>query len=160
MDEKIFPSVNISDPKTEKTINQISENLHVVISEGERLTHLINDVLDLAKIEAGKMEWNQENVSMPEVAERAIAATTSLFDQKSLKLIKEIDSDLPEITGDKDKLIQVMINLISNSVKFTDKGSVTCKVYQEKDELIVSIRIQVLELHRKILVQCLNNSNR
>ncbi|HKB44915.1 MAG TPA: response regulator, partial [Chitinophagaceae bacterium] len=137
--EKIFPIVDRSDTKTEKTINQISENLHVVISEGERLTHLINDVLDLAKIEAGKMEWNQENVSMPEVAERAIAATTSLFEQKSLKLIKQIDTNLPEITGDKDKLIQVIINLISNSVKFTDKGSVTCKVYKEKDELIVSI---------------------
>ncbi len=139
LDEKIFPIVNHTDAKTEKTVAQISENLQVVISEGERLTHLINDVLDLAKIEAGKMEWNQENVSLPEVAERAIAATTSLFDQKSLKLIKEIDTDLPEITGDKDKLIQVMINLISNSVKFTDKGSVTCKVFRKKNELVVSI---------------------
>jgi K+-sensing histidine kinase KdpD/CheY-like chemotaxis protein len=139
LDEKIFPIVDKSDKKTEKTISQISENLHVVISEGERLTHLINDVLDLAKIEAGKMEWSQENVSMPEVAERAIAATTSLFDQKALKLIKKIDTGLPEITGDKDKLIQVIINLISNSVKFTDKGSITCRAYQEKDELIVSI---------------------
>ena len=62
----------------------------MVISEGERLTHLINDVLDLAKIEAGKMEWNQENVSMPEVAERAIAATSSLFDQKNIKAGKRI----------------------------------------------------------------------
>ncbi|MBL0067905.1 MAG: response regulator [Chitinophagaceae bacterium] len=139
LDEKIFPIVERSDPKTTKTINQISENLQVVISEGERLTHLINDVLDLAKIEAGKMEWNQENVSMPEVAERAIAATTSLFDQKALKLVKQIDTNLPDITGDKDKLIQVIINLISNSVKFTDKGTVTCRAYQEKDELIVSI---------------------
>ncbi|MEP7108184.1 MAG: GAF domain-containing protein [Ferruginibacter sp.] len=139
LNEKIFPIVDKSDAKTEKTISQISENLHVVISEGERLTHLINDVLDLAKIEAGKMEWNQENVSMPEVAERAIAATTALFEQKSLKLVKQIDNNLPEITGDKDKLIQVIINLISNSVKFTDKGSVTCRVYQEKGELIVSI---------------------
>ncbi len=139
LDEKIFPIVNKADPKTEKTITQISENLQVVISEGERLTHLINDVLDLAKIEAGKMEWNQENVSMPEVVERAIAATTSLYEQKSLKLIKEIGNNLPEIIGDKDKLIQVIINLISNAVKFTDKGSVTCRVHQEKDELIVSI---------------------
>lgn len=139
LDEKIFPIVDKKDPKTEKTISQISENLHVVISEGERLTHLINDVLDLAKIEAGKMEWNQENVSMSEVAERAIAATSSLFDQKALKLIKKIDVDLPEITGDRDKLIQVIINLISNSVKFTDKGSVTCSVFREKDEIRVNI---------------------
>ena len=139
LEEKIFPIVDKKDPKTEKTIGQISENLHVVISEGERLTHLINDVLDLAKIEAGKMEWNQESVSMSEVAERAIAATTSLFDQKALKLVKNIDTDLPDITGDRDKLIQVIINLISNSVKFTDKGSVTCTVSQQKDEIVVSI---------------------
>ncbi|MEO5905930.1 MAG: GAF domain-containing protein, partial [Saprospiraceae bacterium] len=139
LEDKIFPAADRSDAKTEKTIKQISENLHIVISEGERLTHLINDVLDLAKIEAGKMEWNQENVSMSSVAERAIAATTSLFDQKSLKLIKQIDDHLPEITGDKDKLIQVIINLISNSVKFTDKGSITCRVYREKDEIIISI---------------------
>ncbi len=139
LEEKIFPVVDKKDPKTEKTINQISENLHVVISEGERLTHLINDVLDLAKIEAGKMEWNQENVSMSEVAERAIAATSSLFDQKALKLVKNIDTDLPDITGDRDKLIQVIINLISNSVKFTDKGSVTCAVSQKNNEIVVSI---------------------
>src|SRR6185295_17646315 len=64
---------------------------------------------------------------------------TSLFDQKSLTLIKEIDETLPEVIGDKDKLIQVIINLISNSVKFTNKGSVTCRAYFEKDEIIVSI---------------------
>ena len=139
LDERIFPLVEKTDAKIDKTISQISENLQVVISEGERLTHLINDVLDLAKIEAGKMEWNQESIHIPEVAERAIAATTSLFDQKALKMIREIDADLPEITGDKDKLIQVIINLISNAVKFTDKGAVTCRAYREKDELIVSI---------------------
>ena len=81
LEEKIFPATNQSDPKTGKTIQQISENLNVVISEGERLTNLINEVLDLAKIEAGKMEWNLESISMQEVIERAIAATTSLFEQ-------------------------------------------------------------------------------
>ena len=139
LDEKIFPIVDKSDPKTNKTIGQINENLQVVISEGERLTHLINDVLDLAKIEAGKMEWNLENVSLPEVAERAIAATTSLFDQKPIELKRDIQKDLPVISGDPDKLIQVMINLISNSVKFTDKGTVTCRLYQKDDEIIASI---------------------
>lgn len=139
LEERIFPIVDKSDAKIAKAVTQVSENLQVVISEGERLTHLINDVLDLAKIEAGKMDFNQENVSMPEVAERAIAATSSLFDQKALKLIRKIDVTVPEIIGDKDKLIQVMINLISNSVKFTEIGSITCSVYQQKEELIVSI---------------------
>jgi GAF domain-containing protein/DNA-binding response OmpR family regulator len=139
LDEKIFPVVNQDDPKTGKVINQINENLNVVIAEGERLTHLINDVLDLAKIEAGKMEWNMEDVSMTEVAERAIAATSSLFETKPLKLKKHIDDNLPKISGDRDKLIQVIINLISNSVKFTDSGTVSCNIYQKDKELIVEI---------------------
>ncbi len=139
LEEKIFPLVDKKDAKTGKTINQVTENLKVVISEGERLTHLINDVLDLAKIEAGKMEWSLENISMSEVVERAIAATTSLFDQKDLKFIKQIETDVPEISGDRDKLIQVVINLISNSVKFTDKGSVTCRLHSSGNEVMVSI---------------------
>nr|MBA2499088.1 response regulator [Chitinophagaceae bacterium] len=139
LDEKIFPLVDQKDAKTTKAINQVSENLQVVISEGERLTHLINDVLDLAKIEAGKMEWNNESVSLFEVTERAIAATASLFDQKPIGLEKDIEKNLPSIEGDKDKLIQVIINLISNSVKFTDKGSVTCKLYKKENEIVFSV---------------------
>lgn len=140
LEEKIFPLVDRKDPKTEKTIHQVSENLNVVISEGERLTTLINDVLDLAKIEAGKMEWSQEEVALPEVVERAIAATTSLFEHKNLKLIRDIDPTIPLVTGDTNKLIQVVINLISNAVKFTDTGSVTCRVKKVGNEIITSIQ--------------------
>ena len=139
LDEKIFPATDRSDPKTAKTIQQISENLDVVVSEGQRLTHLINDVLDLAKIEAGKMEWNMETTSISEIAERAIAATTALFEQNHLELVKDIKTNIPDITGDRDKLIQVMVNLISNAVKFTPKGKVTCKVFEKNKEVVVSI---------------------
>ncbi len=140
LEEKIFPLVDKSDPKTEKAISQVVENLKVVVSEGERLTHLINDVLDLAKIEAGKMEWSRDEVSVPEIMERAISATTSLFEQKPIELKKNIAAGLPQIIGDRDKLIQVIINLISNAVKFTDEGTVTCTAGLEKDEVVVSIR--------------------
>jgi signal transduction histidine kinase/CheY-like chemotaxis protein len=139
LEEKVFPATDKSDPKLAKTVQQISENLDVVVSEGQRLTHLINDVLDLAKIEAGKMEWNMEPASIPEIAERAIAATSALFEQNHLTLDKQIEADLPAITGDRDKLIQVMVNLISNAVKFTPKGKVGCKVYQKNNEIVVSI---------------------
>jgi GAF domain-containing protein/DNA-binding response OmpR family regulator len=139
LDEKVFPVTDKSDPKTVKTIQQVSENLKVVVSEGERLTHLINDVLDLAKIEAGKMEWNMETVSMAEIAERAIAATTALFEQNQLELDKHIDPALPDISGDRDKLIQVMVNLISNAVKFTPKGKVICRIERKNEEIVVSV---------------------
>lgn len=139
LEEKILPLVDSSDPKIDKTVHQVSDNLNVVITEGERLTNLINDVLDLAKIEAGKMEWNLEPIEISSVAERSIAATTSLFEQKKLVLEKQIQTDLPEIMGDRDKLIQVMVNLISNAVKFTPEGSVTCRVYRKDDEIVVDI---------------------
>jgi signal transduction histidine kinase/DNA-binding response OmpR family regulator/ligand-binding sensor domain-containing protein len=139
LEEKIFPITDKSDPKTIKTIEQISNNLGVVISEGERLTNLINDVLDLAKIEAGKMEWNLEPVRVPDVVERAIAATSSLFDQKNLKLDRKMEDNLPEISGDRDKLIQVVVNLLSNAVKFTNTGAVTCSVFQKDGGIVVGI---------------------
>jgi len=139
LEEKIFPITDKSDPKTIKTIEQISGNLNVVIAEGERLTNLINDVLELAKIEAGKMEWSVEAVQVSEVVERAIAATSSLFDQKGLKLERNIQTELPEISGDRDKLIQVVVNLLSNAVKFTKEGAVTCRVFQENGSIVVGI---------------------
>ncbi|MCI0693875.1 GAF domain-containing protein [candidate division KSB1 bacterium] len=139
LDEKIFPLLKTEDNKVKRTVDQVAENLNVVVAEGERLTTLINNVLDLAKIEAGKIEWHMETLNVPEIIERATAATSSLFDSSDLKLKKDVDAGLPEIIGDQDKLIQVVINLISNAVKFTDKGSVTCRAKESNGEIVVSI---------------------
>jgi len=139
LEERIFPVTQTDDPKIKRAIKQVSENLDVVVSEGERLTKLINDLLDLAKIEAGKYEWRQEPVEVPDIIERASAATSSLFESKGLKFVKKIEGDLPELVGDRDKLIQVVINLLSNSVKFTDKGSVTCRAKRMNGEIVVSV---------------------
>lgn len=115
------------DQSIRKAEEKIKENLNIIISEGERLTSLINDVLDISKMEAGKIEWKSESLSIADVVERACVATSSLFEQKGIQLVKEVSSDLPETKGDEDRLIQVVINLISNAVKFTEKGSVTCR---------------------------------
>lgn len=126
-DEAVLPQIKTDDKKTERAIRQIKDNIGIIISEGDRLTKLINDVLDIAKMEAGKIEWKKEDVSAVDVIERAVFVTSSLFEQKGLKLIKEIEENLPHVIGDNDRLIQVIINLISNAVKFTDNGSVTVK---------------------------------
>lgn len=139
LEEKIFPMLPPNDTKLEKVVQQISENLNVVVSEGERLTGLVNDVLDLAKIEAGKVEWNMQKISLRSVIERAISATMALFDQKKLTLTSDLQP-VPEVIGDNDKLIQVVINLLSNAVKFTDHGTVECKLSADKDEVIVAIK--------------------
>jgi len=139
LEERLFPLIREDDRKVQQTKLQVVENLGVVISEGERLTKLIDDVLDLAKIEAGKFTWNMAMVSVSDVMERAIAATASLFEAKNLQLVRVIEPDLPSINGDQDRLIQVVINLISNAVKFTDAGSITCSALQREKEIIVSV---------------------
>ncbi len=90
LDDRIFPLLAESDDRRVKqTIQQVEDNLRVVVSEGERLTKLIDDVLDLAKIEAGKLEWHMEPVTVNDVIEQATAATASLLEQKSLQLVKQ-----------------------------------------------------------------------
>jgi signal transduction histidine kinase/DNA-binding response OmpR family regulator len=139
LEDRIFPLVPQDDKKVVSTIQQVEDNLKVVVSEGERLTKLIDDVLDLAKIEAGKLEWHMESVTISEVIDRATAATSSLFEQKGLRLEKDIAPGLPSVTGDQDRLIQVVINLISNAVKFTDHGTITCRAARRGGEIVVSI---------------------
>jgi signal transduction histidine kinase/CheY-like chemotaxis protein len=139
LDERVFPHVVSEDRRVRQAIQQVGENLSVVVSEGERLTKLIDDVLDLAKIEAGKLEWHMAPLAVPDIVERATAATSSLFDQKGLRLVKEVATDLPPVVGDQDRLIQVVINLVSNAVKFTDAGSVTIRAARNGDEIVVSV---------------------
>jgi signal transduction histidine kinase/CheY-like chemotaxis protein len=139
LEERLFPLISDEDRKVQQVKRQVIENLDVVVSEGERLTKLIDDVLDLAKIEAGKFTWNMANVSVSEVIERAIAATASLFEAKKLNLVRDIDPELPTVNGDLDRLIQVVINLISNAVKFTDSGSITCSAHLRGGDIVVGV---------------------
>ena len=139
LEERLFPMIPEEDRKVIQTKKQVIENLDVVVSEGERLTKLIDDVLDLAKIEAGKFTWNMASVSITDVIDRATAATASLFEAKKLMLRRSVEPDLPSINGDQDRLIQVVINLISNAVKFTDAGSITCSARSENGELVISV---------------------
>ena len=139
LDDRIFPAIHTDDRKILQTVQQVQENLQVVVSEGERLTKLIDDVLDLAKIEAGKLEWHMEAVSLQEVIDHATAATASLFEQKGLAVEKHVAPDLPSVTGDRDRLVQVVINLISNAVKFTERGRITCAAERRGAAVVVSV---------------------
>ena len=127
------------DERTQRAIGQVRENLDIIVSEGERLTTLINNVLDLAKIEAGRVEWQAQPVRIGEVIERAATATASLFAVRRLAQFTDVDPALPEIIGDRDRLVQVMINLIANAVKFTERGSVTCRARRAGQDILVSV---------------------
>lgn len=139
LEETILPYVNTEDKKVRRAVNQVSENIEIIVSEGVRLTSLINDVLDIAKMEAGKTDWRMEPMSVVDVVERGIAATSALFIQKNLELIRDFQGGVPKNLGDQDRLIQVAINLLSNSIKFTDQGSITCRITHTQEEITVSI---------------------
>jgi PAS domain S-box-containing protein len=139
LEDIILPLIHTEDKKAQRAIRQARENMSIIISEGERLTALINDVLDLAKIEAGKVEWKMQPLALADLIRRATTATSALFTQKNLELILDLPDGLPEVIGDSDRLIQVLINLISNAVKFTPAGSVTCRARPGQREVIVSV---------------------
>ncbi|MDR4505633.1 MAG: HAMP domain-containing histidine kinase [Candidatus Scalindua sp.] len=135
----IFPHVTVEDEKVEKTKKQVRENINIIISEGNRLTDLINELLDISKIESGEVEWKMEPVSVAEIIERAAMVTGSFFVGNRIKFIVDIEEKLPKIVGDKDRLVQVVINLISNAVKFTEAGTITCRARKRINEILVSI---------------------
>jgi PAS domain S-box-containing protein len=139
LDEVVFPVLNREDKKIQRTIRQVEENIDIIVTEGMRLTSLINDVLDIAKMEAGKVDWKMESLQVAEFIERSISATAALFQTKDLELVTDIAVELPPIMGDHDRLMQVVINLVSNAVKFTDAGTVTCKAALVNDEIIISV---------------------
>ena len=138
-EEVIFPALTSDDPKLVKAVSQVRENLGIIVSESERLTALINNVLDIAKMDSGKNEWKTENVSVGDVIKRATAATSLLFNNKGIALETDIEPELPELVGDSDRLIQVMINLLSNAVKFTDAGTVICKAIRSSGGVLISV---------------------
>ena len=139
LDDLVFPAVETTDPKIQRAMRQIGENLDIISTEGERLTAMINDVLDLAKIESGRMEWRRVPIQVEELILRASAATSSLISHAGLSLVTDIEPDLPTIVGDRDRLIQVVINLISNAVKFTPSGTITCSARREGESVVLAV---------------------
>lgn len=139
LETDIFPMLSTEDRKLQKTIKRVGDNLNIIVSEAERLTSLINDVLDIAKMEAGKVEWQMQPLNPSELLNLATNSTAGLFETNGLELVCEIEPGLPQIVGDRNRLLQVLINLISNAVKFTESGSVICRVKQENEGVCISV---------------------
>ncbi|MGL5058380.1 MAG: GAF domain-containing protein [Microcoleus sp.] len=139
LEEVIVPAVPAEDKKTKKALKRVGDNINIIVSEAERLTSLINDVLDIAKMEAGRVEWQVQQTDPVQILKRAIAATSALFEKNNLKLIKDFSPLLPQVSVDSDRMIQVVINLLSNAVKFTRSGSVTCRARLMSDEIVISV---------------------
>jgi PAS domain S-box-containing protein len=117
-----------------------NEFIGIIANESNRLIRLINDLLDLSKIEAGKMEWEDEPTSLRGVIDSSVAAMRSLALEKQQTVQVDADAELPDVMADPDKLIQVITNLVNNAFKFSPAGStidITAAVSGE--EMVVSV---------------------
>lgn len=114
----------------------------IIIKESERLSRLINDVLDFQKIEFGRMDWNVTRVDLKQVIQDAVASVHQLISDKNIQLDLDLPPEAPLIDGDRDRLMQVMVNLISNAVKFCDgdKGRITIRMRVEADCLRTDVK--------------------
>ena len=102
-----------------------NQDLTAIYNSGQHLLGLINDILDLARIEAGKMELNFEEVQLSEMVHSVFSTAKGLVKEKPIKLIEQIPEDMPPVRGDTMRVRQVLLNLISNASKFTEEGSIT-----------------------------------
>lgn len=115
--------------------------LDIVIKESERLTRLINDVLDLARIEAGRMEWQVAPLDLAQVIEEAIDATGQLFADRKVELELSLPPRVPPLEADRDRIMQVMLNLLSNAVKFCDRENGRVRVVLENGDGELRVKV-------------------
>lgn len=137
--EAIEPHLPGEDKRTSRAARQIQENLAIIVSEGERLTELINDVLDISKMEAGKIEWRMRQTDIGSLIRQAVASMRSLAEAKGLACVIQAPKDLPHALVDRDRIIQVLINLLSNALKFTPAGSITVSAEASQGRIFVSV---------------------
>lgn len=126
----------VDNPKARR----ILENLSIIEQEGDRLTRLIDDLLDLNKIESGRMEWRDERLDLGETVQNAIKVM-GVSDASDCSLELHIEDDLPNVMIDRDRFQQVIINLVGNAMKFAPQGSIDIRVERgEQGVLRISVK--------------------
>jgi signal transduction histidine kinase len=118
---------------------KISEVLDRVQKSGRHLLGLINDVLDLSKIEAGQLTLGLTDYSFADVVHSVVSAVESLASEKQLRLTADVPPDLPIGQGDERRITQVLLNLVGNAIKFTEKGEVAVRVTNSAGGFVVSV---------------------
>ena len=114
---------------------QTLEDLAKIKAAGVHLLGLINDVLDLSKVEAGKIELHIETFAIAELIDQVVSTSTPLFERNNNKLIVKLPADIGNASSDITRLRQVLLNLVSNGAKFTHDGTVTLEVRREPGEI-------------------------
>ncbi len=119
------------------------QDLSTIHESGKHLLNLVNDILDQAKIEAGKMELSYTYFSVSDLAKSVMSTAVGLVKDKPIRLHQEIEADLPPVWGDEFRSRQVLLNLVSNASKFTTQGSVTVSAFriEENDRPMIQISV-------------------
>jgi signal transduction histidine kinase len=115
------------------------ENLQKVLISGEHLLGLINGLLDLAKIEAGRMEIFAENFKVDDVIHMAASTVEPMLKDGRVRLTREIASNIPQLNTDREKLKQIVLNLLSNAAKFTEQGEIKVSASQQNGSLKLAV---------------------
>jgi signal transduction histidine kinase len=139
IEKTILPKVDLREEKTQKAAETIVRDLNILASEGDRLVALVNNLLNISKIEAGKIDWNSRPLSISALVGQSLSITKPMIEKSGLAVQVAIDEDLPEISGDQDMLTQVLINLISNAVKFTREGYLKISARHYEGQILVSL---------------------
>ncbi len=124
------------------TDQQQEEFLGIMVSESERIARLVNQVLDLKKIQADQVDYQFEELDLVELAKQALASLSSTLNQRAIHYQCNSSPKILKVKGDKDKLMQVLVNLLSNAVKFCDKenGKITIDIFSKNGKAILVVR--------------------
>ncbi len=114
-------------------------DLNQIYSSGRQLLTLINDILDLAKVDAGKLEMRMARVDLPQVLESVVSTAGGLVGNKPVELTTDIPDDLPDVWADAARVRQVLLNLYSNAAKFTERGSIRLTVTEVNEGVRISL---------------------
>ena len=115
------------------------ELLGIAKKNVDRLTRLINDILDFQKLDAGRMRFNVEVNNINEIIKNVYKTMVSSVKKANLDIFLELDNSLPKCSFDSDKITQVLINLVSNAVKFTKRGNIKIKTCRSRNSICVSV---------------------
>ena len=115
------------------------ENLEKIVISADHLLGLINDILDLSKIEAGRMEVRLGSVDLGALVDGCLRTVEPTIKSERLRLLKVMDPDLPTLWTDQDKLKQIVINLLSNAIKFTEAGTITVTARAENGKMAIAV---------------------
>jgi signal transduction histidine kinase len=115
------------------------KQLGMTQNSARHLLSLINDVLDISKIEAGQLKIIVQNFSLPEVINKVVETSNPFADKKNLKLTVAIEDNVSEIRSDKLRVHQILLNLVNNAIKFTDAGSIIIECQKVNDHIKIKI---------------------